>query len=355
MTVIPSSSTTNTPVPLPSIFDKHRSLLSKALKESLDNHSIDVYHMLRYYMGWDGIDGTAISATEGKSLRPALCLLGCQASGGYVTNAIPAAVSLELIHNFSLIHDDIQDGDRTRRNRPTLWVEWGIPKALVAGNVLRIIADIYVQKLRSHQGIDTERCLKTIGLLTEAYLEMIEGQFLDISYEGRSDVTVEQYMTMISKKTGALIRCALHIGSLIGTQNNDTALAFRECGRHLGYVFQIRDDFLGIWGDEKTTGKPVGADIRRRKNSFPVVYAMSCSSRKDRNRLTEVYRKTTLTDEDVVLVFDIMESSNVRGKSMSIATEHSEMAMEAITTIEIAPAIRKELYELSRFLLVREH
>ena len=173
----------------------------------------------RYCMGWSDKDGRPVNGVMGKSLRPSLCLFACEAVGGHMKNALPAAASLELIHNFSLIHDEIEDFDETRHHRPTLWALWGINKALVAGNVLRILADRSMEMMRNDEGKDTERILKGVELLTEACLEMIEGQYMDISFEGRIDITLDQYMAMIARKTGALIRCSLHLGAVMGTEN----------------------------------------------------------------------------------------------------------------------------------------
>ena len=339
---------------LPGMFQRYRPHISKALRQGLERDGVGVYHMLRYSMGWVDVEGSPTVAAQGKALRPTLCLLGSEAAGGTIDAAMPAAVALEFIHNFSLIHDDIQDRDRTRHHRPTLWAVWDVPKALVAGNVLRVVADTCLEGLTS-RGVESGHALGVISLLTEAYLEMIEGQYLDISYEGQPDISIDDYMTMISRKTGALIRCALHLGALIGTGDTGVAEAFRECGRSLGYVFQIRDDYLGVWGDEGTTGKPVGADIRRKKNSFPVVCAMSQSSGRDQQLLKELYGKADLDDGDVAQVLEVMEGSRVKERAMSIASEHSDRAIQALSDVEIAPTIRQDIDDLVHFLLVRQH
>ena len=341
-------------VELPGIFRRYRSRISDALHSSLSDGGLRVYDMLRYYMGWVDVDGNPCVATEGKALRATLCLFACEASGGTVTEAVPVAVSLELIHNFSLIHDDIQDRDETRHHRPTLWSVWGVPKALEAGNVLRAIADVSLERLQ-HEGVEPDRALASVGLLTEAYLEMIEGQHMDISYEGRLDIGMQDYLAMISRKTGALIRCSMNLGAVIGTHDEATVDAFRACGKSLGYTFQIRDDVLGVWGDEEVTGKPVGADIRRKKNSFPVVYAMSAAGDDDRRTLVDIYRQERITDGDVEIALQIMDGIGVKDHAQSLAAEHCDRALEAVHTVELAPGTRRELEELAHFLLVREH
>ena len=178
--------------PLPQMIDRYGESIQSALRAELSKDSSFVYDILRYYMGWADETGAPHrrldhGAGAGKAVRPTLCLFGCEAVGGEVAQAIPAAVALELIHNFSLIHDDIQDGDETRRGRKTVWAVWGLPKALVAGNVLRVVADSALHGLPKSERAPDKR-MRAVSLLTEAYLEMIDGQYLDISFEGRHDI-----------------------------------------------------------------------------------------------------------------------------------------------------------------------
>ena len=339
---------------LPQMFHRYSARIGDALRSALSHDGVRVYDMLRYYMGWVDEDGNPWTATEGKALRPTLCLFACEANGGSLAQAMPAAVALEFIHNFSLIHDDIQDRDEMRHHRRTVWAVWGVPRAVVAGNVLRILADKALQSMVG-EGVGVDRALDAVALLTEAYLEMIEGQYLDIYYEGRPDISTPDYLHMISRKTGALIRSALNIGAVIGTDDAVAAEAFRSCGSSLGYVFQIRDDVLGVWGDEKSTGKPVGADIRRKKNSFPVAYAMSHVQGRDKERLTDIYRIESLTDGDVATVLEILDRAEVREHAQRLAEHHRDKALKALGEVRLAPELRDELEGLAQFLLVRNH
>lgn len=338
---------------LPALFQRYRADIAGALRADLSRGDIPVYDMLRYYMGWVDLDGNPCEATQGKALRPTLCLFGCEAVGGSVHSALPAAVALEFIHNFSLVHDDIQDEDETRHHRLSLWAAWDVPRALLAGNVLRVVADRALERLLDG-GMDCERALDIAGMLTGAYLDMIEGQWLDISYEGRRDIGIEDYMVMISKKTGALIRCSLDMGVAIGTTDEAKIRAFHSFGRSLGYAFQIRDDFLGVWGEEQATGKPVGADVRRKKSSLPIVYTMSRADGADRRELERVYGKDELDDGDVALALDVMERVDARGYAQRLAERHCASALDAVAGVEMADGVRRELEELVRFLLVRE-
>lgn len=344
---------------LPSLFLRYRAEITAALREALaprqsSKDAIAVYDMLRYYMGWADAEGNPIVATEGKYLRPTLCLFACQVTGGSLEQAMPAAVALELIHNFSLIHDDIQDKDETRHHRKTLWALWGIPKALVAGNVLRVVADSSLEGL-VRCGVDADTALGVASLLTEAYLEMIEGQYLDLSFEGQPDLGMQDYQGMIARKTGALIRCAFTMGALIGSGDAGTANAFRASGEALGFIFQVRDDVLGVWGDEQATGKPVGADIRRKKNSFPVVHAMSQATGPEKTSLLNIYRNDEVAESDVDKVLRIMEKAETRECAHKMAVEHGRDAADALESVELDPTARAEIDELIQFLLVREH
>ena len=340
-------------IALPSMFDRYGDYVQDALRSNLDLHGPTVYDLLRYYMGWADEDGAPIAAMTGKAVRPTLCLFGCEAVGGAPNLAIPAAVALEFVHNFSLVHDDIQDEDETRHNRKTLWAIWGKPKALVAGNVLRGVADVALHALEE-EGVETKRSLKAVGLLTESYLEMIEGQYLDLSFEGRPDISMDDYLRMISRKTGALLRCSLNLGAAVGTDDQEAISAIRECGRALGYVFQIRDDVLGVWGEEEVTGKPVGADIRRKKNSYPVVYAMESATDEDRDSISSIYLKPELDEEDVDLVLRIMEDTGVREHAQTEAARWADSAMQSIAPLELSHLHREQIEEFTHFLLVRD-
>ena len=338
---------------LPDMFIEHRAAIGAELRRALSGDG-SVYDLLRYYMGWVDLDGNPTVGTEGKYLRPTLCLFACDATGGVREQAMPAAAALELIHNFSLIHDDIQDEDETRHHRKTLWAIWGVPKALVAGNVLRTVADTALDDLQS-AGVPPNRILLVVNRLTQAYLEMIEGQYLDISFEGRQEVGLNQYLDMIARKTGALIRCSFTIGALIGSPDDRVAAAFLESGKALGFIFQVRDDILGVWGDEASTGKPVGADIRRKKNSFPVVYAMARAQGNDKRRLLSIYDKDEPNDADVADALHIMDSVNTRDYAHALAVEHGEAALDALAAVELRKRARTEFEDLIDFLLFREH
>ena len=337
------------------IFSKYHTQVNSIMQNEFPAGNTKINTMLKYFLGWTDPSGHLTNKPiSGKALRPILCILACNAAGGAVQKAIPAAIPLELIHNFSLIHDDIQDKDKLRHNRPTIWALWGNPKALVAGNNLRIIADITMNKLIA-TNIPLNKCLSINYILTQACLEMIEGQYLDIKYEGQASLTKELYLEMISKKTGALITAAINIGVNLATENQDKLKAFNDFGKYLGFVFQITDDILGIWGTESKTGKPVGADIIRKKNSLPIIMTISNTTYANQETIKEIYNKQKISNRDLNEILNIMDQAKSKQHCTALATKYYDKALDSISKIPMTSQSRKEIESLALFLTKRQH
>ena len=337
----------------PAILRKYLGGIEEALVDLLSPNDPGIGTMLRYHMGWVDETGQPAASSQGKRLRPSLCMFACEAVGGSPERALQAAAALELVHNFSLIHDDIQDGDLHRHHRPTVWAVWGKPKALTAGNAMRIMADMGVQR-RIADGPTPDVAVQCGRALSDAYLEMIEGQYMDMDFEGRTDVDTAAYLEMIAKKTGALIRCSMQMGSLAGGADAETVHAMSECGRFLGLAFQIRDDYLGVWGSEEETGKPTGSDLRRKKNSLPLVYALEMADGVQREHIHSIYSREEVDDRDVASMIYVMEELGVQGYLQRLAEHQAVLARKALQGIRIANSAREELQELVEFLLTRE-
>lgn len=315
-----------------------------------------IYDIHRYYMGWKEIDGTDSKSIGGKRMRPTLAMLAAEAVGGDLDRATPIAVALEYVHNFSLIHDDLEDMDRVRHHRPTVWAVWGEPAAIISGNAMLKIADMAAWKLR-RAGVDEAVALEAEAELTRHYLKMMEGQYLDISFESEESVTVDQYLDMIERKTGALIEASIYLGGLVGPAsgpNRQQASALKALGYELGRIFQIRDDVLGVWGGEET-GKPVGADIKRKKKALPAVHALSNSTGAAADRLRQIFRtKGDLDDEDVHVVLEVMDELGTQEYCQSIAEERWDKGRRMIESLDLSRSAAAEFTELGEFLLVRE-
>ncbi len=254
---------------LPPIEAEMRSVLDRN-EEALAAH----YGMLLYHMGWVNTRFEAELSPAGKRLRPIFCLLTCAEVGGEVTNAVPAAAALELLHNFSLIHDDIEDGDEMRRGRATVWAQWGVPQAINAGDGLFALAFESIQGLND-RGVNADTTLAALRIFTQMCVELTEGQHLDMRFEQRSDVSVAEYLRMVEGKTSALVGASVAIGAVVGGAEADQSEALWRFGRDVGLAFQVQDDVLGIWGDPAETGKAAGNDLLRRKKSFPILYALN--------------------------------------------------------------------------------
>ncbi len=254
---------------LPKIEEEMRTILDIG-DDSVKAH----YGMMRYHLGWADEHFQPSHFPSGKRLRPMLCLLSCVEVGGDPTQALPAAAAIEILHNFSLIHDDVEDADELRRHRLTVWKQWGIAQAINVGDGMFALAFAAMQRL-SRRGVPPKTCLDALEQFTQTCLALTEGQYLDISFEQRNNVTVDEYMRMIQGKTAALLGASLAIGALLGGATPVQETELLQFGQALGLAFQIRDDILGIWGDPETTGKGAGNDVLRRKKSLPLIYGLN--------------------------------------------------------------------------------
>jgi len=331
---------------------RYREATLAEIKAVLASRRLPLYDMMHYHLGAPGPGGRPAAARPGKMLRPTLCLLSCEAVGGQLQQAMPAAAAIELIHNFTLIHDDIEDASQSRHGRDTVWRVWGEPQAINAGDGMFALAHMALHRLLE-AGVVAPQVLEVARLLDEACLALCEGQHLDLDFEERLDVSCDDYLAMISGKTAALMGAATAVGALLGKAPEDTVGAFKEFGRRLGLAFQIRDDVLGIWGDAAETGKPAGDDIRDRKKSFPVVYALGRASENDRLLLRRVNSADTVALEDVAEVMAVLERSGARAASEEAVACHVDGALACLKGLDLVPARRRELETLALYLVRR--
>ena len=339
---------------LPSMFDRYRTLLEGAMSDAvppLEGHPVNT--LLRYHLGWSDQEGnpSPTPASQGKALRPTLCMFACDAFNGEPRHAAYAAAALELIHNFSLVHDDIQDQGAERRHQATIWALWGTERALVAGDAMQSLGDLTT--LRTGDGIDPDTTIQVSNLLTQAYLEMIEGQCRDLQFEQRETIGTDEYLDMIALKTGALIRSSLVIGATVATDDAEVIEGIARFGRAIGRLFQIRDDYLGIWGDDAITGKSTDSDIVQRKKSYPIVYAFQQATGASRNELQRLYSQEALYESDVDRVMQILDDLGAAQQTDSLTEMTAQEGRSALATLELPPWATDDAENLIDFMAYR--
>jgi geranylgeranyl diphosphate synthase type I len=309
-----------------------------------------VYAMLRYHLGWTDAEGRAVDTAAqrrfgGKRLRGVLAVLACEACGGDGASAVPAGAAVELIHNFSLIHDDIEDEDEERRHRPTVWRLWGIPQAINAGSLMQALVNRAALRL-ADRGASSGAVTAVLGLLTDAIVLMTEGQCLDMAFQDRAAVDADDYFAMTERKTAALLAAALESGARVANAPPGRAQLLSRFGRAFGLAFQARDDHLGVWGDPAVTGKPVGSDIERGKRSLPVVLALSRSA--DPAALLR-----QLQAHDIEAVLAAMETLGVRAEVEATVNRLTAEALHHLEALGDAGDAGRALTQIARQALGR--
>lgn len=304
----------------------------------------DLYEMVAYHHGWKG-DGPQ---ARGKRIRPLLTMLACAAAGGAWQTALPAAAAVELVHNFSLLHDDIEDRSDTRRGRPTVWKRWGLAQGLNTGDAIFALARLAGYRLLS-LGVRASTVLEVQSTLDHACLELTKGQFLDIDFEARDTVEETEYWAMIEGKTAALLSAATSIGALVAGAAVDTVRAYAEFGRNLGLAFQIQDDILGIWGDPAVTGKPAGDDLRTHKHTLPVVLGLRVSA-----PFATAWQARRTDETAVADMAAWLEAAGCRQTCDEQAQDHTQLALTALAAAEPHQPAAAQLERVSLALLGRQ-
>ncbi len=320
----------------------------RAVVQTTDPRYAEFFGMLRYHLGWADASFHPGQAQTGKRVRPVLCLLACEACGRNWEQALPAGAAIELMHNFSLIHDDIEDRDETRRGRPTVWALWGEAQGINTGDALFALAQLALVRL-AERAVPAPTVVAALRLFNRTCLALTGGQYLDIGFESRDSVSTSEYLAMIEGKTAALIACACEMGALIAEAPDARRENLRAFGHHLGMAFQMRDDVLGIWGDPATTGKPVGADVARRKKTLPILHGLERSA-----GLRALLAQDTLPAADVRHATRLLEETNSREYTEQLAGEHHAQALAALEEADLYESAAQALHDLAQTLLRRD-
>jgi geranylgeranyl diphosphate synthase type I len=330
------------------ILDQCGTTIAPALRGAVAQlHDDRLRALVEYHLGWRNADGSVTEGRTGKGLRGAVTLLTAKAVGGSSDVALPGAVAVELVHNFSLLHDDIIDDDRYRRGRETVWSLHGVGWGVLTGDALLVLA---VQQLSSSTQPAGAGC---VADLVNATAEMIHGQAEDMVFEHRQDVTLDECLTMVRRKSGALLGCAASLGARLGGARPDQVEGLTSFGHHLGIVFQATDDLLGIWGDPARTGKPVASDLASRKKSIPITAAMTGKTPASK-ALAAVLAHDEVSEASLARAVDLVDEAGGRARTMELIEEHVQRATERLDGLDLNSDAVDDLRALAKFAACRD-
>jgi geranylgeranyl diphosphate synthase type I len=334
---------------VPSTLAAAREAVEPALRAAVDRlPSSAVRHVAAYHFGWEDAAGRPVDGVTGKYLRPALTLLATEAVGGRIEPAVPGAVAVELVHNFSLLHDDLMDRDEERHHRATAWKAFGPAKAILAGDALLALAEQVVL------ATDDAIAPAVLRRLNDATQELIRGQIDDVSFEQRIDVGVDEVLAMVDGKTAALISCATAIGGMVAGASESAVRALADFGTAIGVAFQLVDDLLGIWGRPEVTGKPVLADLRVRKKSVPIVYALRAGGPSSERLAALLVDGEWRDEEDIALAAKLVEDAGGRDWTADEARRHLDIAAASLERGDLLAGPCQRLLEIAAFVTDRE-
>ena len=331
----------------------------EAAIDELDDRAPMLQRMARFHLGWTDSSGVPTDAKtrariQGKRIRPVLAMLSCTAAGGDAAAAAPLAAAIELLHNFTLIHDDIQDRSPNRRHRATVWRVWGDAQAINAGDAMFAAAQIALLRADPAK-VQPGLMVDLLREFNRATIRIVQGQVLDLEYEGRSDATPEQYLSMIAGKTAAIVRFAAWAGARIGGAPVAVADRLGDFGDALGVGFQVRDDLLGIWGSREETGKDQADDIRRRKQSLPILLLRNRASDRELARIVELYGGDEIDDAGIATIIELLDAHGIRNEASRQVELFHERAATALAEMRalLQPGPVQELGKLVRRLEAR--
>ena len=310
----------------------------------------DLFHgMMHYHMGWVDENLQPEQVNAGKQIRPILLLLTCQAAGGDWQQAVPAAAAIELVHNFSLIHDDIEDASPTRRGRLTAWKIWGIEQSINAGDAMFALAHIAMNRLFD-RGVPAEIVVKALRRFDETCVHLTQGQNLDMAFETMDVVQVDEYIKMITGKTAVLLSLCTELGALIAGADAETVENYHQFGLQTGLAFQMKDDILGIWGDEAVIGKSASTDISTKKKTLPVLYGLAESA-----DLRQLYGQVETNGVFVETAVSLLTDCGARDYATTKAIDYTDSALAHLEASQPQGKASELLKALVNFLLERNY
>ncbi|GJF30687.1 dimethylallyltransferase [Kitasatospora sp. NE20-6] len=334
-----------------------RTMCTPSLREAVARLAAPMDTVGAYHFGWIDRDGRPAAGDGGKAVRPALALLSAEAAGASAEAGVPGGVSVELVHNFSLLHDDLMDGDETRRHRATAWTVFGPAQAVLAGDAMATLGTEVLLDAAVTGGASAADAARAVRLITTATRRLIDGQAMDVAFEQRDVVTVEECLEMEGGKTGALLAASAAIGAVLAGADDRVSDALQRYGHHLGLAFQAVDDLLGIWGATEVTGKPHWGDLRQRKKSLPVCAALAeggSASRRLAELLADPEGRGEESEQALAARAALIEDAGGRAWTQDEARRQHQTALAALDEVPMAGEVREHFVALAEFVVVRE-
>ncbi|GAA1070147.1 polyprenyl synthetase family protein [Kitasatospora arboriphila] len=344
----------------PSVLDllaRGRTMCTPSLRSAVARLAAPMDTVGAYHFGWIDRDGRPAAGDGGKAVRPALALLSAEAAGAPAEAGVPGGVSVELVHNFSLLHDDLMDGDETRRHRATAWTVFGPAQAILVGDALATLGTEVLLDAAVTGGATAADAARAVRLITTATRKLIDGQAMDVAFEQRDVVTVEECLEMEGGKTGALLAASAAIGAVLAGADDRVSDALQRYGYHLGLAFQAVDDLLGIWGATEVTGKPHWGDLRQRKKSLPVCAALAeggAASRKLADQLADPQGRGEESEQVLAARAGLIEEAGGRAWTQDEARRRHQTALAALDEVPMTDEVREHFVALAEFVVVRE-
>ena len=332
---------------------RHALLVERGLRSVFDQESFPLYHLMEYQLGWRDEYGAPMDFPVPQTrLYAAMCLLACEATGGDLDQALPAATALELLYQFIQVHSDVQEGSQERHNRHAVWWVWGPAQAINVGDGLHALGRLALMRVKE-RNVDPEETLRLLAILDGAALRTFEGMHQDMVYQERIDITIDAYLKMAREKSGALMGCALELGASAGGASLSKGQTFRQFGEDLGLAFHVQEDIQMLWG-EPLSGKAKGTDLLNKKKGFPVLQALDQAPISQKRELGTLFMKRVLELPDLEQLTAILEGHNARANAQDKAGEICNVALSHLQDTGLPTSAMEDLRQVAHWLALRE-
>lgn len=337
---------------LPQSMIRNASLLDERLRGMFSGRSFPLYRMIEYQLGWRDEFGDVLPKPVGPPmLHSNLCLLACEATNGEIQDVLHSAIAIELMHQFTQVHADIQDGSQNRYNRPTVWWVWGPAQAINAGDGLHALSRLSM--IRSPESMSMDNTVRSLQTFDVASLRMFEGIHEDLAHQERLDISPERYVEIAREKVGSLLGCALELGSMSMPYSSEVTENLRRFGEDIGVAYQIQEDIQMLWG-EPMSGKVRGIDALNKRKGFPVILALAQASIKEKRLLGSLFFKRVLTPDDLHQIIAVLDELDAKNRASEVVRQFYDSGIGHIYGANITSQGKDDLIEVAQWLAFRD-